>query len=123
MSNHEGLRKGLVRRAINSFAALALLSSISANAASSFAGTVTWIEVWRNGNIAFRLSDATSTTTCNGQFILNASSPGTKNQYAALLASKKTGVPISVYSYAPCGPADNYGSSYIIVDYLYLTQD
>ena len=104
-------------------ALLGLVAATSANAAVGFSGTVTWMEVWRNGNVAFRLSDSASTGTCNGQFILNASDPGTRNQYAALLAAKKTGSAVSVYSYLPCGPAENYGSSYIIVDYLYVVQD
>ena len=52
-------------------AATTLLLVVSVSQAASFAGTITWMEVWRSGNIAFRLSDPASASTCNGQFILN----------------------------------------------------
>lgn len=98
---------------------LLLLSNV-ARGETNHLGTITWMEVWRIGNVAFRLSDATSASTCNGQFILNVSDPGMKNQYAALLAAKKTGSSVRVLSGA-CRPAENYGGNYIGVDYLYVT--
>jgi len=112
-----------MKRTIMVSIAMAFSWTAVTQAALNFGGTIVWIEVWRTGNVAFRLSDPASTTTCNGQFILNASDPGIKNQYAALLAAKKTSSTVSVYSYSPCGPADGYGSNYIVVDYLYVTQD
>lgn len=100
------------------FALIAALLSLSASAhAVDITATVAMLEVWRNGNVAFTLS--TPTTSCNGQFVLNASDPGTKNQYASLLAAKKTGGQVRVYTGA-CGPAENYGGNYNYVDYLYV---
>ena len=93
------------------------LTSASFAYADNFSGQVAMLEVWRSGNVAFTL--ATSVPTCNSQFILNASDPGFKNLYAAVLAAKKTGTPIQV-STSGCGPADNYGASYNIVTYLYV---
>src|SRR5262245_36006501 len=102
--------------------AAALLATTLASAAN-YTGTVTWVEVWRIGNVAFRLSDPASAAGCNGNgtFILNATDAGAKNLYAALLAAKKTGTVISVSSGA-CVSADYTGGGnvYMIVDYLYL---
>lgn len=96
----------------------ALLSSFASAQAADVTGTVAMLEVWRNGNVAFTLS--TPTTSCNGQFVLNASEPGTKNRYAALLAAKKTGSQVRVYS-SGCVEAENYGTAqYNPVDYLYV---
>jgi hypothetical protein len=87
--------------------------------AADITGTVAMLEVWRNGNVAFTLSAPIS--ECNQQFILNVSSPGTKNMYAALLAAKKTGAPVRVYT-GGCGLAEQYGGSYNIVEYLYVVE-
>jgi hypothetical protein len=104
-------------REIQLLVASTMLLSAVAHAGFSITGTVTWLEVWRTGNVDFQLS--TATTNCNGYFILNASDPGFKNEYAALLAAKRTGTPVSVFSTA-CVAADNYtGSLYNSVDYLY----
>lgn len=84
--------------------------------AASHTGQVTTLEVWTSGNVAFTLAGA---TPCNGQFILNVSSAGTKNQYAALLAAKQSGKPVRIYS-GSCGPAEGYGGNYALVDYLYV---
>ena len=86
--------------------------------AGDFRGTVVWLEVWRNGNVAFTLSNAT--TSCNGQFILNVGDAGTKNQYAAVLAAWTTGASIYVLS-STCGSATGGSPNYNIVDYLYPT--
>lgn len=103
------------------FALMAALLSLSATAyAIDITGTVAMLEVWRNGNVAFTLS--TPTTSCNGQFVLNTSEPGTKNRYAALLAAKKTGSQVRVYS-SGCVEAENYGAAqYNPVDYLYVIE-
>lgn len=86
--------------------------------ATTYTGTVSMLEVWESGNIAFTL--ATSTPTCNGQFILNASAPGAKNQYAAVLAAKTKGSQITVYVSGNCIAADGYsGSSYNEPLYIY----
>jgi hypothetical protein len=102
-----------------SFAAgiLAALGVVSSAYAADYTGTISMLEVWDNGNVAFRL--APEATTCNTQFVINSSSLGLKNLYAAVLAAKKTGTPIRVVTYA-CGPADGFGgSSYNIPVYIY----
>jgi|SRR6185312_11351068 hypothetical protein len=88
--------------------------------ATTYTGTVTMLEVWENGNIAFTLG--TSTPTCNGQFILNASAPGAKNQYAAVLTAKSKGSQITVYASGNCIAADGLtgGSSYNESLYVYV---
>lgn len=83
-----------------------------------FTGEITWLEVWRNGNVAFRMP-ASVAVPCNGQFVLNKSDPGTKNQYATLVAAKLAGKTVTVYTDV-CGPAEGYGASYAQVAYLYL---
>jgi hypothetical protein len=79
-------------------------------------GNVLWLEVWSSGNVAFTLTGVTA--PCNGQFLINASSPGIKNIYAALLAAKHAGTAVGVHQ-SICGPAEGYGGSYALVDYLY----
>jgi len=81
-------------------------------------GNIDMLELWFNGNVAFTLSPAVS--TCNGQFILNVSDAGTKNQYAALLAAKTKGVRVRVYGGGSCGPAEGSGGSYNLISYVYL---
>jgi hypothetical protein len=81
-----------------------------------YVGEITLLEVWRNGNVAFKLSG--TGVPCNGQFILNKSESGTKNQYAALIAAKLADRTVTVYSDA-CGPAEDYGSNYAQVAYVY----
>lgn len=97
---------------------LSFASTASAQAAT-YTGLVEWLEVWTNGNVAFRLAGVSGTCTSHQTFILNKSSPGTQNQYAALLAGKHAGKPIRIYS-SGCGPAESYGNSYVQVDYLYV---
>ena len=98
-------------------AAIAAIGINQSAYAADYTGTVGMLEVWRNGNVAFTLS--VPATTCNGQFILNASDPGSKNQYAALLAAKRTGTQVRVIA-GTCGVAENYNSVlYNIVEYLY----
>jgi hypothetical protein len=82
-------------------------------------GTVAMLEVWKSGNVAFTLSPSVS--TCNGQFILNRSDPGTRNQLATLLTAKATGRTVRVHS-SGCIAADDYGHSYNSVAYLYLQE-
>jgi len=101
-----------------------LLSSVVALLATGFAsadsytGTVSMLEVWRNGNVAFTLSTAAG--TCNGQFVINKTADGAKNQYAAVLAAKTSGRSVRVETTASCGPAENYGGSYNIPEYIYV---
>jgi hypothetical protein len=57
--------------------------------ATSYSGTVEWLEVWPSGNSAFRLAGLTE--PCNYQtFIINKSSDSAKNLYALLLTAKAT---------------------------------
>jgi hypothetical protein len=100
------------------FAMLLVASSVRAE---TFVSTVAWIETWRNGNVAFGLT--TTVGTCNSQFIVNASAPGAKNQYAALLAAKARGVAVHVVT-SGCGAADNYNPaiSYNIPEYILVQE-
>ena len=101
---------------------LALLLGLSASStlvqaqAASYSGNITWLEVWKIGNVAFRL-DAPN-PPCNGQFVLNKSDPGFKNLYGALIAAQLAGKRVRVYT-SSCIPAENYGGNYIEVSYLY----
>lgn len=106
-------------RTVSKFTILGtMLLSSMAHAAFFITGTVETMVVWRIGNVSFTLS--TATTSCNGEFILNSTEPGFKNLYAALLAAKRTGTAVKVFS-STCVVAANYGNSdsYNIVDYLY----
>jgi hypothetical protein len=100
------------------FALMLSLASIPAFA-DQFTGTIGLLEVWKNGNVAFSLSGV---TTCNSQFILNLNDPGTKNQYAALLAAKTQGKAISVHTGATCIAAQGYGGSYNEPLYIYVLE-
>src|SRR5581483_9777088 len=84
--------------------------------ADTYVGQIDMVEVWTSGNVAFSLSPAAS--GCNGQFILNASAAGFKNQYAAIVAAKSQGNTIKVIT-SGCGPADGYGGNYNLPTYLY----
>jgi hypothetical protein len=84
-------------------------------------GNVAMLETWSNGNIAFTLS--TTVSSCNGQFILNVSSAGAKNQYATLLAAKAKGGRVRVYGTDACITAEGGGGNYIPVSYVYLLDD
>jgi hypothetical protein len=84
--------------------------------AASYIGEILWIEVWPSGNIAFRLKDVAA--PCNGQFIINNSMPGAKNLYAYLLTIKASGNTATVTN-SVCGPAEGYGGSYAVVEYVY----
>jgi hypothetical protein len=75
------------------------------------------VEAWPSGNVAFRIT--TAGVPCNGQFILNRTAAGTRNLYALLLTAKATGRQVRV-AQSTCGPADDYGGNYAIVNYLYL---
>lgn len=113
------MRQGTMWFVIMTASAL-LAGAATANAQSvpaSYQGTVSWIEIWKNGNVAFTLN--ASGLPCNGQFILNKSDPGLKNQYAALVTAKSTGGTVRVWA-AQCLPAEEYGASYAEVTYLYL---
>jgi hypothetical protein len=90
--------------------------SAAAQTPNWYSGQITWLEVWKTGNVAFRLS--ASGVPCNGPFILNKSDPGTKNQYALLVAAKLAGQSVTVYADA-CGAAETYGGNYAQVAYLY----
>jgi hypothetical protein len=91
---------------------------VRAQSPAWYSGEVIWLEVWRNGNVAFRMPTNVA-VPCNGQFVLNKSDPGTKNQYATLVAAKLAGRTVTVY-FDVCGPAEGYGASYAQVAYLYL---
>jgi len=54
-----------------------------------------------------------------GQFILNASEPGTRNQLAVLITAKASRKQVQVYIRS-CGAAAGYGGDYAIPEYLYL---
>lgn len=95
---------------------LCLLSTTTLVHAADFVGKISMVEVWRSGNVAFSLLPAIS--SCNGQVILNASDPGFKNQFAAVLAAREAGRQVLIRTYS-CGPADNYGGSYNIPEYIY----
>lgn len=98
------------------FSCLALLAAAQSQA-TNYTGTVNWIEVWPSGNVAFTLSGVTPACS-TAQFIINKSNDGAKNLYALLLTAKASGNSIMV-SQSVCGPAEGYGSSYAIFDYLY----
>lgn len=108
----------LRRRASVASIGLALAASLISGTASaaSYIGEIDWIEVWPSGNIAFKLKNVNA--PCNGQFLINASMPGAKNLYAYLLTIRATRDSATV-AHTTCGPADGYGGSYAIVDYLY----
>ena len=98
--------------------AAALFSTLSATPAqaANYIGAIDWIEIWPSGNVAFKLKNVTA--PCNGQFLINNSMPGAKNLYAYLLTIKSTGNTATV-AHTTCGPADGYGGSYAVVEYLY----
>ncbi len=101
------------------FVAALLISSgatVQAQVPNWYAGSVTWLEVWKSGNVAFRLDAANP--PCNGQFVINKSDPGFKNLYAALIAARLAERPITVYA-AACVAAEGYGGNYASVEYLY----
>jgi hypothetical protein len=99
-------------------ALMALTALLSAQSyATSYIGKVDWIEIWPSGNVAFKLVGVTAPCATQ-QFIINKSNEGAKNLYAFLLTAKATGSSVTV-AQSVCGPADGYGASYAIVDYLY----
>jgi hypothetical protein len=103
------------------YCAVALLMGNVAQAQSaSYNATIEIIEVWKIGNVAFRLNGVSSTCGSNNWFVINKSAEGGKNMYAALLAAKLADRPIRVSS-PGCGPADSYNTTpYVLVDYLYV---
>jgi hypothetical protein len=110
---------------VNTFLATVTLAMTlfthGAQAAVTFTGKITWLEVWASGNVAFRVEQSAS-AYCNGQFIVNFSWNGSKNLVATLLAAKSQDTPIRVMSYVDsegCTAAEGYGSSYIKADYVY----
>lgn len=105
---------------MNRYSVLVAILSLAAPSAwaAQYTGSVNMLEAWPSGNIAFTLDVA---GPCNGQFIINASAPGAKNLYAALLSAKISGKTVRVAQSA-CGPADGYGGNYAFVDYLYVNE-
>lgn len=102
---------------LKAFVLLAALLMAAPSFSANYVGTIDWIEVWPNGNVAFKLKN--TTLPCNPQqFILNASQPGTKNMYALLVALKAQVTTVTISS-STCGPAEGYGSNYALVDYMY----
>jgi hypothetical protein len=110
-----GSKARLVRKMLFGGAAVAL--GLQAHAAN-YTGTISWIEVWPNGNVAFAVTGVTLPCALQ-QFVLNGSNPGTKNQYALLLTLKSQGKPVRISS-STCGPEEGYGANYALVDYLYF---
>ena len=108
-----------LRRVVVNLIALSVFLAIRPALAASHIGTVAMLEVWPSGNVAFTLS--VTVPTCNQQFVLNVSSLGTKNLYAALLAAKTSGRQVRVDTSA-CGPAEGYGENYNVVSYLYVLE-
>lgn len=105
-------------------ACIIISSFFFASATSVAAATevaIEWIEVWANGNVAFKTTPTAS--TCNGQYIINQSSAGAKNMYATILSAKIAGKKVAISSASACGAADNYGGSYNIPRYIYLIED
>lgn len=88
-----------------------------AQSSPSYTGTITMLEGWRLGNVAFTIS-ATG-VPCNGQFVLNKSDAGTSKLFAMLVAAKTAGTPVRVY-FGGCGPAESAGGDYAQVAYLYM---
>ena len=88
--------------------------------AGDYTGAITTIEIWAEGNVAFRLAGVGGTCATNEWFVINKSTEGGKNLYAALLAAKLADKPIRINS-SGCGPAEGYGSTpYLQVSYLYI---
>ena len=108
-----------VTRICRWLAAIALASASQAHAAQ-YAGSISTIEVWAYGNVAFQLSGVSGTCANGDWFVVNKSTEGGKNLYAALLAAKLADKAIRVNS-AGCGPADGFGTTpYLQVNYLYI---
>jgi hypothetical protein len=87
--------------------------------AEQFTGTVSILEVWNNGNVAFSLVTVPAMSRCNNQFIINKDDVGLKNQLAVLLAAKRTGTPVAVYTDGACIAAWNYGGNYNWPQFVY----
>lgn len=110
--------RGRLSSVIGAFIAIAVFNvTARAQTPTWYAGDVTLLEIWRTGNVAFKIGGVT--IPCNGQFVLNKSDPGTKNLYAGLVAAKLAGKSVTVY-FDVCGPAEGYGGNYAQVAYLYL---
>jgi len=96
------------------------IGSLAHAQSASYTGTIEIIEVWKIGNVAFRLNGVSATCGTSNWMVINKSAEGGKNMYAALLAAKLADRPIRVWS-PGCGPADSYNTTpYVQVDYLYL---
>lgn len=100
--------------------AILLLSSTTVSAGNA-TGKVNMLEVWKTGNVAFRLEP--SVTACNTQFIINYSENGAKNMYAAVLAAKVNGKTVTVTYEDSCGLAENYGGEYNIPKYILVNDN
>lgn len=111
------MRKGKAVSLLLGMAALgAIISAVHGQTPPNYTGNIVWLEVWKSGNVAFTLT--ASGVPCSGQFILNKSDDGFKNQYAALIAAKLADRPVRVYAGA-CIAATGGGGNYIEVVYLY----
>jgi hypothetical protein len=100
-------------------AASALWGMSTLASATAYTGTVAMLEIWPNGNVAFSLNGVTM--PCNAQAIINQSTAAAKNFYAALLAAKIAGKPVTVDT-TTCGTADGYYPTvqYNLINYLYV---
>jgi hypothetical protein len=93
------------------------IATVQAQLPAYYTGNVIWLEVWKNGNVAFTL--ATSGVPCNGQFVINGGLEGARNAYAALLGAKLADKPLRVYVGSCVTPPGTSGS-YADVNYLYI---
>jgi hypothetical protein len=85
-----------------------------------YAGAVANVEVWAQGNVAFKLAGVSGTCATSDWFVINKDAGGARNLYAALLAARIGREEVRVWSVG-CGPADDYGGGpYLQVNYLYL---
>jgi hypothetical protein len=110
--------KGLSQVLLGSVALM--LGSAAHAQAVSYTGTIEIIEIWKIGNVAFRLNGFSSACAFNNWMVLNKSSDGTRNMYAALLAAKMSGKAVRISS-PGCAPAENYNSTpYLQIDYLFI---
>jgi hypothetical protein len=111
------MRRGNAVSLVLGFALLAAgIGSLRAQTTYSYvSGNIIWLETWKSGNAAFTLSAG---APCNGQYILNKSDPGFKNQYAMLVAAKLADRPVRVYI-GNCIASEGGGGSYAEVVYMY----
>jgi hypothetical protein len=75
------------------------------------------LEVWRSGDIEFKLDAAG--VPCNERFVLNKFDPGTKDFYPMLLTAKSSERTVRAY-FDVCGPAEGSGGNFALIQFLRL---